>query len=147
MVSFEQAFSDMEKAAASTVKSAADLTKLARALEKAAKDGNIAAAKRAQNSMSEALSALRQEVANSVESWPFGDDEEQQYLNDGYGQELRTVAAEKGLEIYERDGRMIAHPSIVRVLPGSRAVRIDRRRVSTIRPTRLTDILLANQRN
>ena len=146
MVSFEQAFSDMEKAAASTVKSAADLTKLARALEKAAKDGNIAAAKRAQNSMSEALSALRQEVANSVESWPFGDDEEQQYLNDGYGQELRTVAAEKGLEIYERDGRMIAHPSIVRVLPGSRAVRIDRRRVSTIRPTRLTDILLDNQR-
>ena len=57
MVSFEQAFSDMEKAAASTVKSAAELTKLARALEKAAKDGNIAAAKRAQHSMSEALNA------------------------------------------------------------------------------------------
>ena len=146
MVSFEQAFSDMEKSAASTVKSAADLTKLARALEKAAKDGNIAAAKRAQHNMSEALNALRQEVANSVESWPFGDDEEQQYLNDGYGQELRTVAAERGLEIYERDGRMIAHPSIVRVLPGSRAVRIDRKQVSTIRPTRLTDILLDNQR-
>ena len=143
MVSFEQAFSDMEKSAASTVKSAADLTKLARALEKAAKDGNIAAAKRAQHSMSEALNALRQEVRQlSVESWPFGDEEEQQYLNDGYGQELRTVAAERGLEIYERDGRMIAHPSIVRVLPGSRAVRIDRKQVSTIRPTRLTDILL-----
>ncbi len=146
MVSFEQAFSDMEKSAASTVKSAADLTKLARALEKAAKDGNIAAAKRAQHNMSEALNALRQEVANSIESWPFGDEEEQQYLSEGYAQELRTVAAERGLEIYERDGRMIAHPSIVRVLPGSRAVRIDRKQVSTIRPTRLTDILLDNQR-
>ena len=146
MASFEQAFSQMERAAASTAKSAADLAKLARALEKAAKDGNIAAAKRAQASMDEAMSALRQEVANSVESWPFGDDEEQQYLSDGYAQELRTVAAEKGLEIYERDGRMIAHPSVVRVLPSARAVRIDRKQVSTIRPTRLTDILLENQR-
>ena len=108
MAGFEQAFGDMERAAASTAKSAADLTKLAKALEKAAKDGNIAAAKRAQASMNEALNALRQEVANSVESWPFGDDDEQQYLNEGYAQELRAVAAEKGLEIYERDGRMIA---------------------------------------
>ena len=146
MVSFEQAFSDMEKAAASTAKSAADLTKLARALEKAAKDGNIAAAKRAQHSMNEAIGALRQEVANSVESWPFTDDEEQRYLSEGYGQELRAVAAERGLEIYERDGRMIAHPSIVRVLPGPRAVRVDRKQVSTIRPSRMTGILLANQR-
>ena len=146
MVSFEQAFSDMEKAAASTAKSAADLTKLARALEKAAKDGNIAAAKRVQHSMNEAIGALRQEVANSVESWPFGDEEEQQYLSESFGQELRAVAAEKGLDIYERDGRMIAHPSVVRVLPGLRAVRIDRKQVSSIRPSRLTEILLDNQR-
>ena len=146
MASFEQAFSEMERAAATTAKSAADLAKLAKALEKAAKDGNISAAKRAQVSMDEAMSTLRQEVANSVESWPFGDDEEQQYLNESYAQELRSVAAEKGLEIYERDGRMIAHPAVVRVLPSARAVRIDRKQVSTIRPTRLTDILLENQR-
>ena len=146
MASFEQAFGDMEKAAASTAKSATDLTKLARALEKAAKDGNIAAAKRAQQGMSDALNALRQEVANSVESWPFADDDEQQYLNEGYAHELRTVAAEKGLEIYERDGRMIAHPSILRVLPSSRAVRIDKKQVSTIRPSRLAGILLDIQK-
>ena len=136
----------MEKSAASTVKSAADLTRLARALEKAAKDGNIAAAKRARQGMNAALNALSQEVANSVESWPFTEDEEQQYLGESYAQELRDFAAGRGLEIYERDGRMIAHPSVVRVLPGSRAVRIDRKQVSTIRPSRLTDILLANQR-
>lgn len=146
MASFEQAFSDMEKAAASTAKSATDLTKLARALEKAAKDGNIAAAKRAQRGMSEAISALQREVAGSVESWPFGEDAEQQYLSDGYGQELRDVAAGKGLEIYERDGRLIAHPSVLRVLPSARAVRIDKKQVSTIRPSRLTDILLDIQR-
>ena len=146
MPSFEQAFNDVEKAAASTAKSATDLTKMAKALEKAAKDGNIAAAKRAQRGMSEAINALRQEVANSVESWPFGEDDEQQYLTDDYGQELRAVAAEKGLEIYERDGRMIAHPSILRILPSNRAVRIDKKQVSTIRPSRLTDILLDIQK-
>lgn len=146
MVSFEQAFSDMERSAASTAKSATDLTRLARALEKAAKEGNIAAAKRAQRSMSEAINSLRQEVANSVESWPFEEEEEQQYLSGDYGQELRSVAAEKGLDIYERDGRIIAHPSVVRVLPSSRAVRIDRKQVSTIRPSRLTDILLDIQK-
>ena len=146
MASFEQAFSDMEKAAASTARSAAELTKQARALEKAAKEGSIAGARRAQQSMAEAINALRQEVANAVESWPYEEDEEQQYLNEGFGQELRAVAAEKGLEIYERDGRMIAHPSIVRVLPGVRAVRIDKKQVSTIRPSRLTDILLDIQK-
>lgn len=146
MGSFEQAFSDMERAAALTAKSAADLAKQARALEKAAKDGNIAAAKRAQSNIDGALDALRQEVANSIESWPFEDEEEQQYLNEGYAQELRAVAAEKGLEIYERDGRMIAHPSVVRVLPGSRAVRIDRKQVSAIRPSRLANILMENQK-
>lgn len=146
MASFEQAFSDMEKAAASTARSASELAKQARALEKAAKDGSIAAARRAQQNMGEAINALRQEVANSVASWPFAEDEEQQYLSDGYSQELRSVAAERGLDIYERDGRMIAHPSIVRVLPSSRAVRIDRKQVSTIRPSRLTDILLDIQR-
>ena len=81
-----------------------------------------------------------------MDSWPYREDEEQQYLNEGYSQELRTVAAERGLDIYERDGRMIAHPSIVRVLSGLRAVRIDSKRVSTIRPTRLADILLENQK-
>ncbi len=83
------------------------LTRLTRALEKAAKEGNIAAAKRAQRSMSEAINSLRREVANSVESWPFEEEEEQQYLSGDYGQELRSVAAEKGLDIYERDGRII----------------------------------------
>lgn len=146
MISFEQAFTDMEKLPASTVKSAAEVSKHARALEKAAKEGNITAAKRAQQGMNEALNALRQEDANSIESWPFGAEEEQQYLNESYSQELRAVAAGKGLDIYERDGRMIAHPSVVRVLPGQRAVTIDRKQVSTIRPSRLIDILLENQR-
>ena len=145
MVSFEQAFSDSERAADSTLKSAADLTKQVRDLKKAAQTGNIAAVKRSQDRLDEALGALRQEVVNAISSWPFDDDDEKQYLNDHYADELRHAAEELGLDIHERDGRLISHPSIVRILPGECAVRVDRKKVSNIRPSHLADFLLANQ--
>ena len=68
------------------------------------------------------------------------------YLEEHYSGEFRSVAAGKGLEIHERDGRLISHPSIVRILPRDRAVRIDGRKVSTIRPSYLADLLLKNQK-
>ena len=145
MVSFEQAFSDTERAADSTLKSAADLVRQARALKKAAQTGNIAAVRRSQDRLDEALSALRQEVDNASSSWPFDDDDEEQYLDDRYAPELRSAAEELGLDIHERDGRLISHPSIVRILPGERAVRVDRKKVSNIRPSHLAAFLLANQ--
>ncbi len=146
MGSFEQAFSEVERAAASTAKSAGDLAKLAKTLEKAAKDGNIAAIKRAQGRLEDALNALRQEAANASDSWPFQEKEEEDYLKDGYTAELRGVAAEKGLNIYERDGRLISSPSVLQVLPSPRAVRIDRKQVSAIRPSHLAEILIKNQK-
>ena len=62
MSSFELAFNDTERAAASTIRSAAGLGKLAKRLEKAAKEGNIAAIKRAQGELGNAVNALAQEV-------------------------------------------------------------------------------------
>ena len=128
---FEQAFSDTESIAEVTAKSATDLAKLAKELRKAAKEGNIAAIKRTQEKLNAARMALEQAVANAVQSWPFQDHEEEQYLRDGYSAELRRAASERGLEIHERDGRLICHPSIVRILPGDRAVRIDRKQTSS----------------
>lgn len=146
MSSFELAFNDTERAAASTIRSAAGLGKLAKRLEKAAKEGNIAAIKRAQGELGNAVNALAQEVDNAVKVWPFQDDEEERYLREDYAAELRAVAAQKGLTIYERDGRLVSHPSMVRIQPGDRAVRIDRKKVSTIRPSHLVSLLLENQR-
>ena len=146
MSSFELAFNDTERAAASTIKSAASLGKLAKRLEKAAKEGNIAAIKRAQGELGNAVKALAQEMDNAVKVWPFQDDEEERYLRDDYAAELRAMAAQKGLTIYERDGRLVSHPSMVRIQPGDRAVRIDRKKVSTIRPSHLVSLLLENQK-
>lgn len=145
MGDFEQAFGEVERAAASTAKSATDLGKLAKALEKAAKTGNIAAVRREQAKLSNALNALQQETVNAVESWPFQESAEEEYLRNGYAAELRSIAGEKGLRIFEQDGRLISSPSVIHVLPGSKAVRIDQKRTPHIRPSHLAEFLRKNQ--
>ena len=94
----------------STAKSAGDVVKLARALEKAAKLGNIPAIKREQARLGEALNTLRQGVANAVDAWPFQDDEEERYLRDGYFAEVCAAASSKGLKTFVRGETLIAHP-------------------------------------
>lgn len=145
MTGFEQGFADTERAASATIKSAGDVTRAARALERAARTGSINAMRRAQSDLGAAVQVLQQEAANAGNVWPFHPNDEEAYLREHFTGELRAVAAEQGLNIHQRDEQLIAHPSVVRVLPGNRAVRIDRKQVSTIRPRYLTSLLLANQ--
>ena len=118
MTTFEQAFSDTERAADSALKSAGVVNRHARALMRAAKAGNIAAVKRAQSDLDEAMKALRQEVDNANSVWPFHEDEEERYLQDGYADELIAAAQDAGLSVYKQDAALISYPSIVRILPG-----------------------------
>lgn len=145
MPTFDDAFSDAEKAAASVATAANSLASLAKQMRRAAQDGNISNMKRSAERLANAVILVGQEVANAARAWPFDDNEEERYLRESYVEELRKVAAQRNLRIHERDGRLISHPSVVRVLPGEKAVRIDRRRVLTIRPTKLVAILLSNQ--
>ena len=92
-----------------------------------------------------AVSLIRQEVDNAVRAWPFDDEEEERYLRESYVEELKEAGIRKNLRIHDRDGRLISHPSVIRILPTENAVRIDQRRVPAIRPTKLADMLVANQ--
>lgn len=146
MISFEKAFDDTEKRAASTARSAGEVAKLAKRLEKEAQSGNIGGIKRAGQQLNAALGSLRQEAANAASAWPFSDAEEEQYLKDHFAAELVEVAGKRGLQIHQLDERLIAHPSIVRVLPGSRGIRIDKKRMDPkIRPSYLAGTLTKNQ--
>lgn len=145
MTGFEDAFAATENAAASTAKSAGDVARLARALEKAAKTGNISALRRARTDLNAALAVLAQQVDHTTQAWPFRPPEEEAYLREGFAGELRQVAASQGLDIHQHDERLVAHPAIVRMLPAARAVRIDRKQASTIRPSHLVSLLLKNQ--
>ena len=146
MDGFEQAFAGVETAAGATAKSAGDLTRLARQLEKAARDGNVNAIKRLQARLHDALPALGQTIENAGQSWPFDDSEVQQGLRDNYLNELMREANDRGLRAFERDGRLIVSPSIVRVMPANEAVWIDRKQSSNIRPSAVVPLLQSNQK-
>lgn len=145
MNTFEEGFVATEKAADAVLQALGDVSKLARQLQKDAKSGNIAAIRRGTLRLEESLSLVRQQVSNATQSWPFTQEEEQAYLQGRYAPELQEEAGKQGLQVYERDGRLIAHPSVVRVLPGERAVQIDRRQSSAIRPTKVVADLVKLQ--
>lgn len=66
-------------------------------------------------------------------------------MSSRYSAELMAEAANIGLRLFERDGHLLAYPSVIRVLPPDLAVRIDKKKVTAIRPTYLAKTLLANQ--
>jgi hypothetical protein len=55
--------------------------------------------------------------------------------------ELIQAAEKAGVRLYERDGVIFSYPVLVRADPGNAAVRIDKKRVFTIRPETLAAIL------
>ena len=142
MVDLEQAFGDVEGVAETARKAASAVAAHAKKLENAAHSGNIAGLKRARTNLGQAVATLGEAAARVAECWPFTDDEEKGYLEERYAELLVRTAADRGLEIHEQDGNLLSYPSVVRVLPSARAVRIDRRRVSAIRPSHLVGLLL-----
>lgn len=141
MSTFEEGFAATEKAADSVLQALGDVSRLARQLQRDARAGNIAAVKRGTSRLDESLSVIRQQVGNATQAWPFAPEEELAYLQSQYSGELQKEAEKQGLQIFERDGRLIAHPSVLRVLPGDRAVLIasgrKSSRSSSIRPTKI----------
>ena len=145
MGEIEQAFADAEAAAESARKAASSVVTRARAMTKAAQEGNIGALRKAQDDLGAALSALDAEVVAARDAWRWSPDEEEAYLGGDYASELRTAAEEAGVALHERDGYLVAYPSLVRIQPGDRAVRVDRKNHRTLRPSFLARLLLRNQ--
>ena len=147
MSTFEEGFAATEQAADSVLQALGDVSRLARQLQRDAKAGNIAGIRRGTARLEESLGLIREQVGNAARAWPFAQDDEPAYLQNRYAAELQEVAGKNGLQLFERDGRLIAHPSVLRVLPGERAVRIDRRQSSAIRPTKIVADLAKLQRS
>ena len=137
MPTFEEGFAAAENAADSVLDALNEATRLARQLRKASQDGNIAAIRRLTDRLDASAHVIGQAASNAAAAWPFPEEEERPYLEQEYSEELQSEGGKRGVQIFERDGRLIAHPLVVRVLPGERAVRIDRRQTSTIRPSKI----------
>ena len=141
MSTFEEGFAAAEYAAEAVLKTLGDVSRLTRQMRKAAQDGNIAAVRRTSERLQDSLNLIRQEVANAADAWPFTPEGEREYLQGQYAEELKQVAGSKGLQIFERDGRLIAHPSVVRVVAGEKVVEVNRRQSAAIRPSKVVGVL------
>jgi hypothetical protein len=142
-VSFEQGFADVEKAAAAAEKAAKVLAAAAKAMVRAAQEGDIGAIGRNAQKLGEATETAAQETANARGAWPYSLEAEEGFLRDGYTAELLGAAETAGLKMQPRDGALVSYPFIVRILPGERAVRINKTRFPGLRPSKLVAKLKA----
>jgi hypothetical protein len=145
MTSFEQGFAEVERAADSASRSTSKLLAAVKQLSKAAKSGDLLTIEKANTRIASLIDAVREEIGVARDAWPFSLEAEERYLKEAYETELLSSAQQAGLSLRSQDGRLVCSPSVVKLYPAERAVRIDKRRVTSLRPSALVAELRANQ--
>src|SRR6266508_422800 len=142
--SFESALATAEEQAGATLRAAAAVTRELRKARAAAAGGQTRELRRGL----EAAQGLATSLADAVGALRSGFDfDEGEYLASGsYAKELLAMAAARGVDMFEKDERLLCYPSLVRVLPDQAALEIDRRRERRLRPSVVVDLLGAAQR-
>jgi hypothetical protein len=131
----EAACDATERAAAAAQQAAGALARAAKSLEAAAAVGDTAKVRKAAAIVAELGPAAADAARHAVASWPFSSADEEAYLSDGYVAELRNAAAAEGIRIDEVDNRLSSFPLLIRLLPNQSALRIDAKRITTLRPS------------
>jgi hypothetical protein len=144
-VNFEEAFAQAERAAQAATLAASRLVTAARALARAAAEGDIGRLRRAGERLSEEAEAARGEAANACAAWMLDPESEERYLREEYTEELIRSADANGLKMQRHGSSIISYPLIIRILPSQRAVALNRRKVSGLRPSKLAARVKASQ--
>lgn len=98
-------------------------------------------------SLAQARSEARRfadEMALADASWKF--DAEQYLMDGGYLKEFLSAAADAGLKVFERDGRIYCFPMLLRISAKDSAVLIDRKPERRLQPRTLVELLLRRQK-
>jgi hypothetical protein len=140
----EGALARAEAEADGAIKAARTVMSALRRYHKAAQQGQLRELRAATEAAKRTLQTLDQEVANVAESWDF--DEEAYLQGDGFVGELIAAGNQAGLHISVQDNRLYSYPSLIRVLPGDRAVLIDKARERRLRPSVLAGLLRDRQK-
>ena len=141
MATFEDGFADVERAADSLDSALRGASAATKRLKKAAQDGNIGAIRRETERLNVEVTTVRQAVSNAKNAWPFEAEQERGYLEHGYSDEIRDMAARRGLDAFSIDGRIVAHPSVLSVSSGDSSIRINRQKSQAIRPKAVVERL------
>ena len=140
----EAAFAAAEADADAALKAATGGVKALKRAQGAARQGQVRDWQTAVEAARQGITALDRQVSGLGESWRF---DEESYLQSGaFSRELIERATADGVRISELDNRLYCYPALIRVLPGDRAVLIDRKRERRLRPSVLVRHLRELQR-
>jgi hypothetical protein len=135
----ETALRKTEADTEASLKAAAAVTRSLKRVRTVLRDGNVRELAAALAAVEQTMQALQQQVAMTGSRWDF--DEAGYFASGGYTRELLATAQRLGLDIFEQDDRLYCYPSLVRVLPGERALLIDRGRERRLRPSLVVEHL------
>lgn len=131
--SLESALAKSEADAGAAVKAAGNVSTALKRFQAAARTGKLRDLRAALANAEQALEGLQQHVAAVRAGWDF---DEQGHLSSGaYARELKRQAERAQLKMFELDDRLYSYPSLVRIVPGERAVLIDKARERRLRPS------------
>lgn len=135
----EKALARTEDDANTSLRAAQSVLGALRKIRNAARTGNLKELRSAIDAADKTEAVLRQLITNGRTGWDFNEEE---YLSDGsFVKEVLEVAAEKSLRLFQSDDRLCCYPVLIRVLPGERAILIDKTREKRLRPTVLVNYL------
>jgi hypothetical protein len=143
MAALESALSALEEKLAEVQKATDALTKGVKGLRQAAKLGQIGDIEKRLSTVAERAREAEAVSRSLAGAWSFDTPE---YLGGGYFDELSAAAAEAGIKLFEKDGRVYAFPLLLRIEPRETAVRISRKLERRIRPKELVKLLAAMQK-
>ncbi len=139
----EQALSRLESDAEAALRAAGTVAAALKRVRAAAQAGDLRALRPALGAAERAVDVLAGATGSVKAAWDV--DEEGFFAGGAYTRELVAAAAAAGLRLHEQDERLYAYPAIVQIVPGERAVLIDRRRERRLRPSVLARHLKALQ--
>lgn len=147
MSQLESACRETEEKAAALMKAAKQIERAAAALQKAARQGDHARIKSAENDVRAAKELIGTTAHSAATAWPFDDDEMTTYLSSNYETDLIDAAREAGFSINKLDDLLAAFPIVMQVQTSSRALRIDKKRSTALRPARVIEAIQARRKS
>ncbi len=111
------------------------LHRAARAMKKAASVGDHAKIKQSSAKIKDLLIEAGRAAEAADDAWSMSDEDITSYLNAGFSHELIKASSAIGVRLSRLDDRLAAFPVIVRILPGQRAIRLNAKRHSSLRPS------------
>lgn len=110
----------------------------------AARTGRANDIARGLNAISQQVAASSEAAADLAKAWTF---DIAGYMSDGrFLADLQAAAAERGLRLFERNGRVYCFPTLLRLQPSDAAVKIGKSLERRVRPDTLAEVLAGIQK-